>query len=506
MWVVLAAAAAALLAPADAKSDLRHLRDRLAAAQYDLFANATRAEFEAAYKLADRELSTPHDRAGVQAILQRFTATARIAHTRIDFLGAAFANFQDDGGKSFPFEVRIDGGRMYVTANRSADPRIAPGDEIVTIAGRPARDWARRYRLWVSADTDRLADTITEYRLAALLWLDRGERKQFNIGVRTRAGKRFDTSVRALANADQQRRANARARPFSLDPGSSARILAPSIAYLRPGPFYNAEPAANAWDNTRFVAMIDKAFADFAAAGATSLIIDLRDNPGGDSSFSDPMIAYIADKPWRFASRFTVRVSPEAIAANRERIDAAKSAGVVDPVSPIYSRLYSEAAPGSLVEFPIIDGRPRETGHFAGKVYALIDRYCFSNCANVAALLQDYGFATILGEATADLVTTQGAMEHFTLPRTGIRVGFAKARIVRPSGEGGSQVVIPDVEFANPVAPASDIMLAKVVDYVRRAALHNRPRSSSRVSGLNGSRPEPGKRQNSPNHSRPPTS
>ena len=81
-----------------------------------------------------------------------------------------------------------------------------------------------------------------------------------------------------------------------------------------------AKTGADAWDVSGFRAFIDDAFRNFISKDAKSLIIDLRGNPGGDSLFSDVMVAWIADRPFRFYSRFKVRVTPEAIAANDKRI------------------------------------------------------------------------------------------------------------------------------------------------------------------------------------------
>jgi len=74
---------------------------------------------------------------------------------------------------------------------------------------------------------------------------------------------------------------------------------------------------------------------------------------------------------------------------------------------------------------------PREGERFTGKVFVLIDRYSYSNAVNVAALVQDYKFGTVIGEETADMATTYGAMEQFTLPLTGLSVGYAKAYLIR---------------------------------------------------------------------------
>ena len=96
----------------------------------------------------------------------------------------------------------------------------------------------------------------------------------------------------------------------------------------------------------------------------------------------------------------------------------------------------------------------------------LVNRHAYSNAVSVAAIGQDYGFATILGEATADLANTYGAMEHFTLPATGIRVGFPKARILRPSRDIDADTVVPDIAIEAPVAPASDVVIERAIDII----------------------------------------
>ena len=61
-------------------------------------------------------------------------------------------------------------------------------------------------------------------------------------------------------------------------------MLTETVAYLRPGPFSNTDAGANSLDNTEFVKFVDTAFETFIGNQATQLILDLRDNPGGNNS------------------------------------------------------------------------------------------------------------------------------------------------------------------------------------------------------------------------------
>lgn len=219
-----------------------------------------------------------------------------------------------------------------------------------------------------------------------------------------------------------------------------ARMLPDGVAYLRPGIFLNLD-SEDMFDTTSFHAFIDKAFEDFLAADADALLIDLRDNPGGDNSFSDHMIAWFADQPFHFASQFRIRVSPEAIASNEQRLPNSDA----DSVSLQLADLYASAAIGDRVDFPIPMISPRDGRRFEGRVFVLVNRRSFSNSVFVAAIVQDYRFGQVLGEPTSDLATTYGAAEQFTLPNSGLSVSFPKALIVRPNGDTRVLGVTPDI-------------------------------------------------------------
>jgi C-terminal processing protease CtpA/Prc len=242
-------------------------------------------------------------------------------------------------------------------------------------------------------------------------------------------------------------------------------MLTASVAYLRPGPFHNTEADADSMDTTAFVQFIDRSFETFIENGATNLILDLRDNPGGDNSFSDPVIAWFADRPFRFSSNFRVKVSPESTAANQARLEANPDAS--ESTSQLYKKLYAASENGEVVLFTIPETKPRTGQAFEGKVFILVNRYSFSNAVSAAALIQDYGFGVIMGEQTVDMATTYGAMERFTLPETGIVMTYPKALIVRSSGDDKVGPIIPDVTLPAPrIRGATDVMLQAALKQV----------------------------------------
>lgn len=460
------AAAAGENLPIDAiRADFDALYAGLKSAHYDLYARRSKAEYDALFATMRRELDAPLALDEVERRFQRFTAYGNVAHARVDSVARGWEAFRASGGKAFPLFLRVVDGRVYVAQDYSGVDGIEPGMEVVKVDGTPALRWLDAMRTHLSADNDYLAYAQLETRLPMYVWLARGAIDAFDVVLRGHGGsnvaKHLDARDRKgfeAAEAKQPKR-------FVLDWNERvARVLDDRVAYLRPGPFYDNRPeATDPWDNKAFVAFIDESFAKFVAAGAKHLIIDLRDNPGGDNSFSDAMIAWLATKPFRFTDGFDIRVSAQTTASNAKRLD-----GAADSISAKFAAAYAKAKSGEHVRFEIPFAQPRKGERYEGRVHLLVNRHSYSNTVNVAAIVQDFGFGDILGEETADLASTLGAMETFTLPNTGIVVGYPKARILRPNGDTKPRGVVPDFAIATPVgATAEDVVLERALARVR---------------------------------------
>ncbi|MET4664345.1 S41 family peptidase [Sphingomonas sp. PvP056] len=466
----------ALIGAEAMRADFRALYARLRSAQYAVYARTSKAVLDRAFAAELATLNHPMPLVEVQTRFQRFVAKIKVAHTRIAFPTAAYDRYTKAGNRIFPLELRIDAGRAFVIAPADGEANVAVGDEIVRLNGTPMPDVLSRLGRNVSADTPYLAHSIIEYRLPAYLWLEYGAQPVFELTVR-----RPDGNVRKVKLAGRTAAEIAAIRPAPRpDPVRVAKMLPEAVAYLRPGPFYNIDAGANPWDTRAFTAYVDSAFRGFLAAGATTLLIDLRNNPGGDASFSDPMIAWFATRPFRFVSDFRIRISDETVASNLARMAASARDGVADFISPRLADLYANAKPGSVRSFPVPLTPPRTGERFTGKVYVLIDRYSYSNTVSVAAIVQDYRFGTILGEETTDLATTYGAMESFTLPRTGIVVGYAKAMLIRPSGSLVARGIVPDIPLRAPLGRNDDDMLDRALAAIRTGRAERAYRHASR--------------------------
>lgn len=451
-----------IFTPEQIQADFDSLYEGLQSANFDLYAFTPRSDFETRYREFSDSFVKPMTRFDVEMAFQQFVALAHQAHTRIESDYSDYRAYRAAGGAGFPLGIAVEEDQLIVTGNFSGVTEIRRGDSIRAIDGVPISNLLPRFIAHLSAETPEFAYVLLETYMPLVVWLELGSADAYAVSVEHADGSGGTYEISAAADAEEV--SDDLGKPFSLA-GRDARMLTDTVAYLRPGPFSNTNPDANTWDNTEFVEFVDSAFETFIAKRAKQLVVDLRDNPGGDNSFSDPVIAWFADRPFRFSSDFRVKVSPQSTAANQARLDASPNDS--GSMSHLYARLYAATENGETVQFPIPVNEPRPPPRYEGKVYVLVNRYSFSNAVTTAALLQDYEFGVIMGEQTVDMATTYGAMERFTLPETGIVVAYPKALIVRPSGNDKALPVTPDVALPSPrIRGATDVMLEAALGHI----------------------------------------
>lgn len=460
--------APSMIAPKALQADFDELYVRLERAHFNLFAHTPRARQDSLHAALRPQLGRAMSLAEARSIFQRFVAAGRVAHCRIDAAGEDYREHMAAGGRAFPLTLRIKGARVFVMANASGLPEIEAGDEVVAINRVSAIEFIDALWREVSADTAYMFHSMVEWMLPRLMWQRSGPREAFDLSIRRSGGAPRLVRVPARSRAEMEA---VGLQPPPLNPGladRTYRMIDSGLGYFRPGPFYAAENPDAMYDNRAFVRLVDEAFARFTSSRVPRLLLDLRDNPGGDNSFSDHLVAWFAKRPFRFTSAFRIKVTPETAASNRARLAVPGN----DPtgMSAALDRAYAGVRTGRIVDFPIPIAKPRRDGRYVGEVFVLVNRHSYSNAVSVASLIQDYRFGTIMGEETSDLATTYGAMETFALSRTGIVVGYPKARIVRASGSLVERGVVPDIPIDTPVVEtADDPVLQRAIAAARSA-------------------------------------
>ncbi|WP_101443617.1 S41 family peptidase [Pontibacter ramchanderi] len=417
-------------AAADVKADMAYAYETLQKAHYNLYAYVSKRDYDAAY--TDLVQSIRKDSLSMletTLLMQRLLAIGNVGHCEVDFPAASYIAYATQDGTVFPLELAFEEGRTFVRKSYVPDSGIRAGDQLLQINGKPIRKVLAGIYPYLSAERPYFKDAKLEFwSFPRYYWAVFGQQESFQVKVRHANGKHGTYTLQPItvmgyeASRGGEILNNERTFRYSDD-----------VAYLHPGPFSSAEPDGEA----RFKTFVDSAFADFNIRQARYLILDLRNNAGGHNTFSDYLIAYFADRPFRWFSDFTVRTSEVLKAQTRKQYPNA--------IPDDYTRQILEHPDGETFAYaqtlqpPVPDER-----RFKGKVYVLVNRQSYSMAAVSGALIQDYGFGEIVGEETGDTPTLYAAQFSFLLPRTSVELKVPKGYIVRPNGDEKLAGLIPD--------------------------------------------------------------
>jgi len=439
-----------------ARADLDFLYRSLQSAHYNLYVHRPKSQYDAYFRQIRSRLSEPKSRLDLVRELQPFVAFGKIGHARIEFPVSEYVGAAQEGGTVLPFDIRVDGDRVFVTHSYLQDSRIRPGVELLTFDEQPVQEIVEEISRFVSGERPYMVQAQLERFFPRWLWLARGDIGQLRVSGRTADDERFVETISGLPIAQVEPVKSEWTEALST---REVRLIDERTAYLRPGPFYNIG-GGDPMNLDEFRHFIDEAFQKILTANPQTLIIDVRDNPGGDNSFSDLMVTWFANGPFCFSDDFSIKASAE-IRELYQKLSA-ESADEKDIVAQMYHAM-KDKKNGEIVRFELPRVSPRQD-RFRGQVFLLVNRHSYSNAASLAGMVQDYGFAKIIGEETADLPTSYASSAQFTLPNSGLVVTYPKGYFVRPNGDKSLRGVVPDFPIAQAVVNEGP-------DAVLRAAL-----------------------------------
>jgi C-terminal processing protease CtpA/Prc len=422
------------------REDFAFLYETLQISSYDLFLNTNKADYDRAFEQVMRSITGPMTYLETSRLFEPFVALAGFTHCTSYFPSEAYQQFHENGGRFIPFEITFWEGKVLLSANWSDNEQIEAGDEILAINETDIQQLLEKIYTYIQGESEYTKRTLLEVRsFKRNWWYVFGGFSSGTVRIKKPDGQQINAKVEGLTLEQLQQRTQAGKAPAFIKSGRTFEFIG-DVAYLRPGTFLNAESndisTHEAFNNDEFLEFIESAFIEIARKKPQHLILDLRGNYGGDNSFSDPMIAYFADKPFGIASKFSVRTS-QVTKSFWKDVDIPELSDMKQKILTLED--------GTRFDIELNTTQPRTDDlAFKGDVMTLVDRFSFSNAAAVAAIVQDYGFATLVGEETADTPSSCGAIHTFELPNTKMGVIFPKACMIRPSGDASMRGVIPD--------------------------------------------------------------
>lgn len=425
------------------KADFKYLYETLEASSYDLFFYTPKSVFDKEYKRIYKSITDSLSLSEINRLFQSFAALANISHCSIEFPYSDYQYFYQNGGRFFPIEINFVDDKPIVIVDYSVNPNISIGDELISIAGESIDDILKEIYTYMSGENDYFRQVLIESgNFTDRYWYVFGDFLDSILQVKKPSGEIISCKVKGVPLDEYFEFVENNPELFSNSKPDREFRFIEEVAYLRPGVFYNISSGTDSVSKyeihkrDNFNAFIDSAFIEISKRNAQDLIIDIRGNDGGSDAFSNYMMAYFANRPFKIASKISLKTSQMTKDYWKDFEDH-EASEMKEQIMTLEN--------GTYFELDIKVTKPRKDSlHFNGKVYLLIDRFSFSMASAVASIFQDYSFGVLIGEETAQVPSSCASMHDFLLPNTKIKTHYPKAFGIRPNGDATLHGVIPD--------------------------------------------------------------
>jgi hypothetical protein len=317
-------------------------------------------------------------------------------HTGINAL--PYLGYYDSGGLVFPFSIKWINGHVYVRDNFSSDSSVTPGTEIVSINGISVMRILDSLYCYCALEKSEKNYPSLEGVFQSMLWLVYDWGEWFEIEYMLPSEGRFRKKVFEGIAKEQMIQAFERIqvrKSYELTILDDEGIAILSIAHFM-------------MDDNEFIAFLDSSFRAFRERTVSSLIIDVRRNPGGKKRLALALMDHLTGEEYSMFSRIdtkTSQVSKECVKSDElyKRMKSADSATVdygLNKEVIDYFNIIMENADGSIITRKNRAHKPEEESpKFGGNVYVLVDGKTFSTASDLAAMVKDNQLGVVIGIA-----------------------------------------------------------------------------------------------------------
>jgi hypothetical protein len=317
-------------------------------------------------------------------------------------------DYLQNGGTLFPFEVIFNNDQLIIKQKINGEPSKLAGNSIKKINGISVNKILEPLLKRTHGDSDNQRKAVLATRFSIYYWMYFGEQKQFKLDIEKGTHEINGITVKAsheIAYADDSFESNFQFKVVNKDTG----LLTINTFTWRD-------------DEARVFDFFKSAFSEIKKQNLTHLMIDIRENGGGDDNiWKQGIIPYIADKAWKTGSSYKVK-----ILAGRE--DEGETAG--DVVTGEITTVQQVK-----VDNPL---------KFDGDVSILVGPYTYSSSILFTNTIQDHDFGTIVGDRTGGKSGQTGGTQHLTLANSKLHSVVPRFLLTRPKGGHNLELITLD--------------------------------------------------------------
>jgi hypothetical protein len=431
--------------PSQLQEDFRIFRQALEETQSGLYRYTQKADLDRIFDQAEKSLDHPMDFFEFYRVMMPTIAAIKGGHTTISL--PAGVREQTEALPWLPFDLKVLDSKAYILRDYAKGGALA-GKEIRSINGIPIARIIATMLAAVSKDGD-----IQSSR-------QRDVSKNFGEGLITLLGLRAPYEL-VLAGSDKTETIQV------------AGLKHEELVKLSKARYPQDQPASKFadlkfMDNGQIAVLtyslfgiaveegksfMKRAFEGIQSKGSRTLILDVRENVGGEGELGEVLLSYLMAAPFRYYDEVIVNKWTGTFSFTARytdpHLDLTVPEGVAEPRADGKGHI-------TINSEPLLGLQQPSKPSFTGPVYVLVNGGSFSTTAEFLSVLDSHHRATFIGEESGGgyYGNTSGGTARIVLPNTSLVVYIPAmdGYLAVPHDHDPARGVIPEFPVTHTIA------------------------------------------------------
>jgi hypothetical protein len=376
-----------------------------------LYRYTSKAELESLFAKTKSQIRDGMTEEEFYKLLMPVIVEIRCGHTkwfRKDRADDRYAFYND---QLFPLKLYFIDDKAYIVGDYSGNSNVDLKAEVLAINGKSIpviRDQINRYLPTDGYVQSALNEELNHYFSGYFAtFVDH----QPTYRVTLKKGPEKVTKTFPGVDLHSIQKAEQHLKPVSQAP-LRLEYLEQNTAMLTISRFFTGE------NEPDYYAFIDSTFLDLKQKGVKNLIIDVRNNEGGEESYGGYLYSYLASEEFQYYQKITV--------AQKERVTFLANAAMPAPYEEERKKFVVKDGNVQWLGHPYLTKKSPQPNAFKGKVYVLTNGLSFSVTSEFASVAHHNKRATFIGDETGGAYygDNSGVFAIVTLPNTKLGMGI----------------------------------------------------------------------------------
>lgn len=417
------------IAPDLLKKDLAILKENLELAHTGLYTYTPKEEFEKFYTAVESKLDEPKTALEFYGMIRPLLSLIKNGHTGIYPSRTFMENLRDEA-LLFPIDVYWNEDQLYVYRNLSDNKSFPPGSIIQRINGEDAREIILKFARDNTTDGFNVTGPLDEswINFKVLYASFKGTPESYKMEIIKPDGELINCTIGGQPNKElSARRIEQNGGPltsfWSSDQPALELKIDEDIATMRIRTFDSKFTKKK--KKQKFKRFYKSSFEKIEAAGVKHLIIDLRDNGGGDPMPTIELFAHLHPEPFTFYK--DVYSLTQKVPNKKLYTDLDFASKNLMPI--VFKKKGDLYYPNWIARMAGLKGlkesKPNKP-YYDKKVYVLTNSGSFSATGEITGLIKSYNRATFIGEEPSGNAyqNVSGIVQTLELPNSKNRIAI----------------------------------------------------------------------------------